>query len=185
MRFLYVKISGNLLFVGLGGFGPLFLFMRREELEKKIEDIVLRATCAESVELVDVEIMKKNRRFILRVVIDQPGGISHKECVDVSRRLDILLDVADFLEDRYVLEVSSPGLDRALKKPSDYERSIGKLVRFTVHEEPDRWRSLTGRLLKYAEDNVTVACEDLGVVSMPLKTIKKMKLEPELEKSDR
>jgi len=79
-------------------------------------------------ELVELEFKKVGRSFVLRLFIDKPGGVTMDDCADVSRELSLLLDVEDCIPGRYTLEVSSPGLDRPLKKESDYIRFQGRLA---------------------------------------------------------
>ena len=99
---------------------------RREEYEQKTEALVLPIIEANNFELVDVEYVKEAGNWYLRVYVDKEGGIAVDDCEVVSRALSDKLDVDDFIEDSYILEVSSPGLGRPLKKEKDYIRSIGK-----------------------------------------------------------
>ena len=154
--------------------------MRREALLNKVEELAERAAEAEDVELVDLVISRGKKRSKIFLAIDQPEGISHDECAAVSRRLSVLLDVADFFEGRYVLEVSSPGLDRELKKPSDIHRSIGKRIKLTLYEEIDKRRKMIGRLLNFDEKYVKVECSDSEIITVPLEIIKKIQLEPDV-----
>ena len=80
------------------------------------------------IELVDLEFKKAGRSYILRIFIDKPGGINLDDCAEVSRELSVQLDVEDCIPGRYTLEVSSPGLDRPLKKEQDYVRFQGRLA---------------------------------------------------------
>lgn len=80
-------------------------------------------------ELVDIEYVREGRSMILRIFIDKPSGVTLDDCADVSRELSLLLDLDEALNDRYTLEVSSPGLNRPLKKLSDYSRYSGKLAK--------------------------------------------------------
>ena len=98
---------------------------RREEYEQKTEALVLPIIEANNFELVDVEYVKEAGNWYLRVYVDKEGGIAVDDCEVVSRALSDKLDVDDFIEDSYILEVSSPGLGRPLKKEKDFIRSIG------------------------------------------------------------
>ena len=122
------------------GFGPLFLrdnpnvrkagvkMSRRDEYEQKAEALLLPIVEREGFELVDVEYVKEAGNWYLRGYIDKPGGITVNDCEAVSRALSDKLDENDFIEDSYIMEISSPGLDRPLRKEKDFARSMGKLV---------------------------------------------------------
>jgi len=151
-------------------------------LLKKIEAMARRAADAENVELVDIDISRNKKHSKIQIVIDQPEGVTHDECTAVSRKISVFLDVSDLIEERYILEISSPGLDRELKKPSDFSRSLGKLVKFTLTEEIGKKRKMTGRLLNFNEKCVKVECPETGIIQVPLEKIKKIHLEPELDR---
>ena len=97
-------------------------------------------------ELVDVEYVKEGSNWYLRAYIDKPGGITVDDCEAVSRRLSDLLDEEDFIDDAYILEVSSPGLGRPLKKDKDFARSIGEEVEIRTFRPVDHEREFTGVL---------------------------------------
>ena len=102
---------------------------KRETYEQKTEQLLLPIMEEHQFELVDVEFVKEAGNWFLRAYIDKPGGIGVDDCETVSRRLSDLLDEQDFIEESYILEVSSPGLGRPLKKDKDLERSIGEVRR--------------------------------------------------------
>ena len=160
---------------------PTFFIMRRETLLNEVKKLAERAAETESVELVDLVVSRGKKRSKIYLAIDQPEGISHHECVAVSRELSVLLDVAALFEGRYILEVSSPGLDRELKNPSDIRRSIGKRVKLTLLEEIEKRRKIVGRLLNFDEKYVKVECYDSEIITVPLEIIKKIRLEPDME----
>ena len=97
---------------------------KRESYEQKTEELVMPIIEANHFELVDVEYVKEGGTWYLRAYIDKPGGITVDDCEIVNRALSDLLDEKDFMEDSYILEVSSPGLGRPLKKERDFERSL-------------------------------------------------------------
>ena len=101
---------------------------KREEIESRTEHLVLPITEEKKFELVDVEYIKEAGNYYLRIYVDKEGGITIDDCEAVSRALSDLLDREDYIEDSYILEVSSPGLMRPLKKEKDFERSLGKAV---------------------------------------------------------
>ena len=111
-------------------------------------------------ELVDVEYVKEGSTWYLRAYIDKPGGIDINDCEKVSRRLSDLLDEKDYIEDAYILEVSSPGLGRPLKKEKDFKRSMGEEVEIRTYRMIDKQKEFTGVLTGYDADTVTIAMED-------------------------
>lgn len=133
---------------------------RRESYEQKTEEILLPIVEEHGFELVDVEYVKEGGTWYLRAYIDKPGGISIDDCEAVSRRLSNILDEKDYIEDSYIMEVSSPGLGRPLKKEKDFARSLGKEVEIRTYRMIDRQKEFTGILKEYDEDTVTVAMED-------------------------
>lgn len=111
-------------------------------------------------ELVDVEYVKEAGTWYLRAYIDKPGGIAINDCEVVSRELSDLLDQKDFIDDSYILEVSSPGLGRPLKKERDFARSIGAEVEIRTYRMVEGRKEFTGVLEKYDSESVTVSYED-------------------------
>ena len=118
---------------------------RVEEAVEKIAEEILANT---DYELVDVEYVKE-RDWFLRVYIDKEGGIGLDDCQEVSGLLDEKLEELNIINDRYILEVSSPGLDRALKKEKDFKREMGKLVDITLYKAIDGEKMITGKLTGY------------------------------------
>ena len=115
-------------------------------------------------ELVDVEYVKEAGTWYLRVYIDKPGGITIDDCETVSRALSDRLDEEDFIDEAYVLEVSSPGLTRPLRKPKDFERNIGKPVDIRLFRAIGGRREFTAELVSYTDTTVTVSLEDAETV---------------------
>ena len=99
---------------------------KRETYEQKTEEILLPIVEKNGFELVDVEYVKEGGSWYLRAYIDKPGGINVDDCEIVSRELSDILDEKDFIDEAYILEVSSPGLGRPLKKEKDFKRSLGR-----------------------------------------------------------
>ena len=115
-------------------------------------------------ELVDVEWVKEAGTWYLRAYVDKEGGISVDDCEVVSRRLSDWLDKEDFISESYILEVSSPGLGRPLKKDKDFARSIGKDVDVKLYRARDKRKDFTGVLKAYDEDTVTIEEEGKELV---------------------
>ena len=106
---------------------------------------------ADGVELVHIEYQPKGSPCVLRIYIDKPGGVGLRDCERVSRYASALLDEEDFILDRYVLEVSSPGIERPLFKEVDYRRSVGKEIRLITTETIEDRRKFTGLIRTFSE----------------------------------
>ena len=115
---------------------------------------------AHGFELVDVEYVKEGGSWYLRAYIDKPGGIAVDDCEVISRALSDLLDEHDFIEDSYILEVSSPGLGRPLKKEKDFVRSQGELVEVRTYRAIQHQKEFTGILNAWDKGTVTLLMED-------------------------
>lgn len=133
---------------------------KRETYESKVEVFLLPLMEEYHFELVDVEYVKEAGNWYLRAYIDKEGGIAVDDCEVVSRRLGEWLDEKDFIEESYILEVSSPGLGRPLKKDKDFARSIGQDVDIKLYKPMNKQKDYTGTLKAYDEDTVTITIED-------------------------
>ena len=129
---------------------------RKEEYESKAESMLAPVVQEAGFELVDVEYVKEGGTWYLRGYIDKPGGITVNDCEMVSRTFNALLDEDDFIEGSYVLEISSPGLDRPLKKPRDFERSIGRLVEVRTYQPVEGCKEFTGILQSCDDENIRI-----------------------------
>ena len=133
---------------------------KREEYEAKTESFLMPLMTENNFELVDVEYVKEAGNWYLRAYIDKEGGITVDDCEIISRRLGEWLDEKDFIADSYILEVSSPGLGRPLKKDKDFNRSIGEDVDIKLYKPLNKQKDFTGTLISYDKDTVTIAQED-------------------------
>lgn len=129
---------------------------RKEEYEQKAETLILPIVESLGFELVDLEYVKEGGTWYLRSYIDKEGGISVNDCEAVSRLFNEKLDQEDFIEDSYIMEVSSPGLGRPLKKEKDYIRSMGKDVEIRTYRAIDREKEFYGTLSAYDDNSVTI-----------------------------
>ena len=136
------------------------MLTRREDIEKRTEELILPIVEEQGFELVDVEYVKEGGTVYLRAYIDKPGGIAVNDCETVSRALSDLLDKEDYIADSYILEVSSPGLGRPLKKEKDFKRSVGKAVEIRLYRAVDRKKEFEGILTAYDDQSVTIEQED-------------------------
>lgn len=133
---------------------------KKEIYESKAEAFLLPLMEKHHFELVDVEYVKEGGTWYLRAYIDKEGGIAVDDCELISRRLGEWLDEKDFIDESYILEVSSPGLGRPLKKEKDFARSIGKDVDLRLYRQRDKQKEFTGALSAYDDSTVTLAMED-------------------------
>ena len=117
-------------------------------VEKTVWEMVEPLLEGSGVELVDVEYVKE-KDWYLRVFIDRPEGVGIEDCQSLSEKLEKLLDERDVIPEQYILEVSSPGLDRVLKKPRDFERERGKQVDVSLYEPMDGEKVIVGTLDGY------------------------------------
>ena len=129
---------------------------RKEEYEQKAEAMLAPIVESNGFELVDVEYVKEAGTWYLRGYIDKPGGITVNDCETVSRAFSDKLDEDDFIEDSYIMEISSPGLDRPLKKEKDFARSIGKLVEIRTYRPIEKQKEFCGELTAYDNNSVTI-----------------------------
>ncbi len=133
---------------------------RREEYEERTEKLLGPILEENHFELVDVEYVKEGGSWYLRVYIDKPGGITVDDCEIVNRALGDLLDEEDFIEDSYILEISSPGLGRPLKKERDFARSLGEEVEIRTYRMVNKQKEFRGILKAYDKDTVTIEEEE-------------------------
>ncbi|MCR5221411.1 MAG: ribosome maturation factor RimP [Lachnospiraceae bacterium] len=129
---------------------------KKESYEKKTEELLDPILKRFDFDLWDVEYVKEGGEYYLRAFIDKEGGITIDDCVDVSRELSDLLDEADFIEEAYTLEVSSPGLTRTLKKDREFEKSIGRAVELKTYRPVDGTKEFTGTLASFDAEQITI-----------------------------
>ena len=133
---------------------------KKESYESRVEAYLLPLMEENSFELVDVEYVKEAGTWYLRAYIDKEGGIGVDDCEVISRALSDKLDEEDYIEDSYILEVSSPGLGRPLKKDKDFQRSIGKEIEVRTFRAIDKQKEVTGILKEFNKDSFTIVIED-------------------------
>jgi ribosome maturation factor RimP len=133
---------------------------KKEVYESKTEALLMPIIEENKYDLVDVDYVKEGTNQYLRAYIDKPGGITIDDCEIVSRALSEALDREDFISEAYILEVSSPGLGRLLKKDKDYERSIGKDVEIRTYRFINKEKEFVGALKSYSKDTVTIIVDE-------------------------
>lgn len=132
---------------------------KREIYEARTEELLTPIAAEHGVEIYDVEYVKEGSEFYLRAFIDKPGGVNIQDCENVSRALSDVLDREDFIPDAYILEVSSPGLGRTLKKDKHLARSIGEQVEIKLFKPLEKRREFDGELIGFDADTVTIRDE--------------------------
>lgn len=129
---------------------------KREVYEKKTEDLILPILEVNNFELVDVEYVKEGGNWFLRTFIDKSGGITVDDCELVSRKLSDLMDEHDFIPDSYIMEVSSPGLGRHLKKDKDFTKSIGEEVEVKLFKAENKCKDFSGILKDFTSEKLMI-----------------------------
>ncbi len=146
------------------------------EILEKVKELTATALSDSGIELVELTYRREGPRMVLRFTVDKRGGINIDECGRLSRKIERILDEANFIEEDYVLEVQSPGLDRPLVKTSDFERAIGKEVKISTYAPISGRRDHTGKL-KWVNDERIIIETPIGEeVVIPRETIAKAKL---------
>jgi ribosome maturation factor RimP len=163
---------------------PLFCFYRVKEmsnaaLEDKIREIIEPAINALGIELDNIELNKMRGKALLRIYIDREEGITIDDCTLVSREVETLLDVEDPIPYSYVLEVSSPGLDRPLRNIRDFVRFSGRNVRVITKEPIDKQTFFVGQLAEADDNEIVLLLPKDKTITIDHKNISKARLEVE------
>ena len=125
--------------------------------EDRVREIAERVAASSGLEVVDIELHGGGKSRMLRVFIDKPSGVTHEDCSNFSREFGTIVDVEDAVPGgAYVLEVSSPGLDRRLKRPADFDRFAGSRVKLMTREPVNGNRHFEGRLESFQEGRLTL-----------------------------
>lgn len=171
---------------------PTFLLqsmslIAKEEIVGKIAEIAERVASPEGIEIVDVELLGAGRGRLLRIFIDRPGvqpasadqphGVSHADCEFISQQVGTILDIEDVIPgDSYTLEVSSPGLERKLSKPKDFERFVGQKAKVVLREPVENQRRWEGKLAGFSQGIVAIEPAAGRVIRFPLDLVQKANL---------
>ncbi len=152
---------------------------KKESYEQAATELALKVTGPLGLELVDVEFVKEGGEFYLRIYIDKEGGVRIDDCEAASRKISDLLDETDPISEAYILEVSSPGLFRVLKKDKDFERSIGKTVLIKFFKATDGEKQIRGELESFDASTFVLKTE-AGSISVQRENVAKISLDPDL-----
>jgi ribosome maturation factor RimP len=148
---------------------------QQAQIHRQVEKVAESLVVSEGMELVDLEYRREGPRWMLRLFIDKEGGVSIDDCARISRELGDLLDVKDVIPQSYVLEVSSPGLNRRIRKKEDFSRFAGQKVQLWLASPKDGRRKILGDLVGVEGEEVVVIAAE-GRFSVPLKDIAKANL---------
>ncbi len=149
---------------------------KHEEYEQRTEKLLMPILSENHFELYDVEYVKEGGNWFLRAYIDKENGITVDDCEVVSRALSDLLDKNDFISESYILEVSSPGLGRQLKRDKHFEKSIGEEVEIKLYKAINKKKDFTGILTSFNQEVITIELDDHTRMDIPRASIASVRL---------
>lgn len=155
--------------------------MKSSAIDERIREIAASTAEKNNVELVHVEAVGSKHNPTIRVFIDKPEGISHEDCSVVSRQMEAVLDAEDFISSAYVLEVSSPGLERGLYSLQDFEKFTGNLARVKTGTAIGGQKNFRGRIVGVKGGEILFDDKTNGKLSFPYNAVVKANLEIDLE----
>ena len=159
--------------------------MIRENVTERIKQIAEQVTEKNALELVQVEVIGADRGLTVRIFIDKEVGISHEDCSIISREMSNILDAEDLIEAEYILEVSSPGLERSLFALKDFVRYAGSLAKMKTRQPLNGQRNFRGRLFAVEGEEIVFDDKTNGTVRVPFEIIKEARLEIDIEEEFR
>lgn len=148
---------------------------------ERIQEIAERAAAENGLELVHVDVLGAGRSPTVRIFIDKEGGITHEDCSVVSREVGAILDEEDFISSAYMLEVSSPGLERQLYSLKDFEKFAGKPARVKTYKPINGQRNFSGRIKTIENEEIVFDDKTSGEVRFPFESVAKANLEIDIE----
>lgn len=156
--------------------------MDKQTVETRVRSIAEKAAVDRKFELVHVEIAGTKRDVVVRVYIDKPEGVTLDDCSQISRDIEAVLDVEDIIPSRYVLEVSSPGIERQLYSLADFKRFTGKLAKVKTKIEIDGQRTFVGTITSVKDDRISLKDKTRGAVEFDYVNVDKANLKIDLSK---
>jgi ribosome maturation factor RimP len=166
------------------GFVPTFYFgfktMQRDPIAERIDKIAAQAAKENGVEFVHSEIVGSKRNMTVRIYIDKPQGVTLEDCSIVSRGIEDVIDADDFIPSPYVLEVSSPGLERPLFSIQDFEKFAGKKAKVKTSEAIDGQANFNGRIAAVEGSEIVFEDKTNGTVRIPFEKVAKANLKVDL-----
>ena len=155
--------------------------MNTHEIAGQIRNIAVRIAEENNLELVHSEVLGSKRNPVVRIYIDKPDGVTHQDCSTVSRQIEAVLDAEDYVGSAYVLEVSSPGLERELYNLKDFEKFTGNPARVKTNAPIDGQKNFSGRILKVEDEEIIFDDKTRGEVRFPYSAVAKANLEIDLK----
>jgi len=147
------------------------------EIVKTVEEILLPIADKENIEIVDIEYVKENKQKVLRIYIDKENGVNLDDCTKMSNLFGDMLDKKDIIKEEYVLEVSSPGLDRILKKEKDFNRFKGYKIKVTTAVAINNQKHFNGQLVTVSDNKIVINDLTKGIVEIEISNIIRAKLD--------
>ena len=155
--------------------------MKKKRVVDVVEEILTPYVRSQNMEVVDVEFVKEGPYRYLRVTIDKDEPVTLDDCQLVSQYLNAKLDDLDPIEEQYFLEVSSPGVERVLKKEREFEKFTGHLVQLKLFQPYEGQKAITGTLVGLIDDHIVIENEQMGRVEMPKSKVSLTKLVVDFE----
>ena len=149
----------------------------REAITARVKEITEQTGASAGIEVVDVQLLGGGGTRVLRIFIDKPEGVTHADCEFISQNVGTILDVEDVIPGaHYTLEVSSPGVERKLTKPRDFERFVGQKVKVALRQPVENQRTWVGALASFAEGMITLEPSPGRSIRFPLDQVEKANL---------
>lgn len=154
----------------------------KDKICERVGEIAQLILDSKHIELVDIEFVRMGKDAILQIFIDKEGGVALDDCADVSHELSAILDVEEIIACNYALEVSSPGLDRPLKKSEDYLRYVGRLVKVRTYDQflddsGNKRKTFLGILDGLVDGSIKITLKEGQTASIPMERVAKANLE--------
>lgn len=155
--------------------------MSGNSVEEQIREIAIRVAVENDFEFVHSEITGTKRNLTVRIFIDKQGGVTIEDCSAYSRKIEAVFDVGDIIPTAYLLEVSSPGLERELYSVKDFVRYIGHLAKVKTHQPINGQRNFKGKIVSVENEEIIFADKTSGEVRFPYSAVAKANLEIDLD----
>jgi ribosome maturation factor RimP len=168
------------------GFRAHFLFwasniLMKSSINERIREIAAVCAAENGLEFVHAQIAGTNKNLVITVFIDKPEGVTHEDCSSVSRKIDAVLDTEDFIPSAYLLEVSSPGLERGLYSQNDFEKFVGSLAKVKTETAINGQKNFRGRIKAVENDEIVFEDKTSGVIRFAHSLVAKANLEIDLD----
>ncbi len=168
------------------GFAPTFYFGRKtfpmkHLIEERVGEAAARTAEKNNLELVRAEVAGSGKNLTVRIFIDKEGGVMHEDCTAMSRDLEKIFDTEDFIPAAYILEVSSPGLERELYSLKDVEKFAGSLAKVKLNAPVDGQKNFRGRIVGIENEEIVFDDKTRGTIRFPFSAVAKANLEIDLE----